>query len=218
MSIILVFFDELLNDELLVLFSIAMRFLKPLNNLLFSRVSDNRILWIRVDKDNITFVCHEIILDTFSRWWTNFDVLEIDFLPIRHNFVKWKARNLFSLPDQRMSHDIAILIFQFLLDKSIWRVDDVEMVLLFVHGDQVDFIILALIVAQSLLPSLDDLCFFPYLFFSWFAADEELRNGRFWSGICLVSQFIDLDDGLSVLWFVAIFILRFGHLIMSLNS
>lgn len=36
MSIILVFFDELLNDELLVLFAIAMRFLKPLNNLLFS--------------------------------------------------------------------------------------------------------------------------------------------------------------------------------------
>lgn len=44
MGIILVFFNELLNDELLVLFSIAMRLLKSLNNLLFSRLSDDWIL------------------------------------------------------------------------------------------------------------------------------------------------------------------------------
>lgn len=92
--------------------------------------------------------------------------------------IERQTRNLLSLPDQRMSQDCAIFIFQLLLVKSIWRVDNVEMVLFFVHSNKVNFIILSHIRGQALLPSLNDLSLGPNLFFLSFAAHEELRHGR----------------------------------------
>lgn len=62
LGVILVSPDKLLDNELLVLVSVALRLLKPLNDLLLGLVSYGLIFRIWVEKDYFTVFCHKIIL------------------------------------------------------------------------------------------------------------------------------------------------------------
>ena len=169
--------DQLLNDELLIAFAVAVIILEYLDDLLLRLVAHSLILGIWMQQDDLALLCHEIVLLLLFVRRTDFDFHKINILTVSL-LMERQTLNLFSLSNERMRYDVSILIFQLIFVQSIWRVDDVEVVLLLVHGDEVDLFVLAHVIAQAVLSALDDLLLRPNLFFFLFATHEELRHWR----------------------------------------